>query len=68
MCSLLGGRRLHRRCGAGLGRCQGGFCSPLVHKILAREMGVSMKDVTMDEQGTYIVTGYTKEAEDEQTV
>ena len=31
---------------AGMGRCQGGFCSPRVTKILARELGMDQKNVT----------------------
>lgn len=31
---------------AGMGRCQGGFCTPRVIKILARELGVLTEDVT----------------------
>jgi glycerol-3-phosphate dehydrogenase len=31
---------------AGMGRCQGGFCTPRVIKILARELGIRMEDVT----------------------
>ena len=35
-----------RRCRAGMGRCQGGFCLPRITEILAREKGISMSDVT----------------------
>lgn len=31
---------------AGMGRCQGGFCSPRVIKILARELRISVESVT----------------------
>ena len=34
-----------RRVRAGMGRCQGGFCSPLVIEILARELGVSEYEI-----------------------
>ena len=37
---------IKRRTRAGMGRCQGGFCSPRVMEILAEEMGVSPLDVT----------------------
>lgn len=47
---------IKRRCNAGMGRCQGGFCGPKVHKILARELGVPPKEIMMDEDGTYILT------------
>ena len=52
---------IKRRCGAGLGRCQGGFCGPRVHEILARELGVSPKDILMDEDGTWLLSGAVKE-------
>jgi glycerol-3-phosphate dehydrogenase len=31
---------------AGMGRCQGGFCTPRVVKILARELGMSEEKIT----------------------
>jgi glycerol-3-phosphate dehydrogenase len=34
------------RCRPGMGRCQGGFCGPRIVKILARELGISEKEVT----------------------
>ncbi len=52
---------IKRRTGAGMGRCQGGFCGPRVHEILARELGVSPRDIPMDEDGTYILTSPIKE-------
>lgn len=52
---------IKRRCNAGMGRCQGGFCSPRVHAILARELGVSEKEILMDEQGSFIITSAIKE-------
>ncbi|MGI6433234.1 MAG: NAD(P)/FAD-dependent oxidoreductase [Sphaerochaetaceae bacterium] len=51
---------IKRRCNAGMGRCQSGFCGPLVQKILARELGVSDVDILLDEAGSYILTGATK--------
>lgn len=52
---------IKRRCNSGMGRCQGGFCGPKVHEILARELGVSPLDILMDKEGSYILTGSTKE-------
>ena len=49
-----------RRCNAGMGRCQGGFCGPRVQEIIARELGVDQTQVLMDQEGTYILTGQTK--------
>lgn len=45
-----------RRCGAGMGRCQGGFCSPVVHELISRELGIPMEDIPMEEPGSYILT------------
>ena len=50
-----------RRCRAGMGRCQGGFCSPRVHEILSRELGIRMEDITLGENDSFIITGKTKE-------
>ena len=49
-----------RRVGAGMGRCQGGFCGPRVQEILARELGLPLEKIMMDQPGTYILTGQTK--------
>lgn len=49
-----------RRCRPGMGRCQGGFCGPLVHGILARELGIPMEKVELDQEGSHILTGTTK--------
>ena len=35
-----------RRTRAGMGRCQGGFCSPRVTEILCEELGVSPLEIT----------------------
>ena len=49
-----------RRCGAGMGRCQGGFCGPRVVDLLARELGVSPLTILQDRDGSEILTAYTK--------
>ncbi len=51
-----------RRTRGGMGRCQGGFCSPEVIRILAREWGVSYDDITKCGHGSYINKGRTKVA------
>ena len=50
-----------KRCRPGMGRCQGGFCGPRIQEILARELNLDMKDVLKDENGSYILTGKTKD-------
>ena len=46
-----------RRCGAGLGRCQSGFCGPRVLEILSRELGLPPERVFMDREGSRVVLG-----------
>lgn len=46
-----------RRCGSGLGRCQGGFCGPRVLELLARELKIPPSQVFQDRDGSYIVLG-----------
>ncbi len=41
-----------RRTRAGMGRCQGGFCAPLVMQILAEENGVNKQDITKKGKGS----------------
>jgi len=50
-----------RRCGAGMGRCQGGFCGPRVLEVLAGFYGIDPTDVLQDRVGTYVLTSRTKE-------
>lgn len=52
---------IKRRCNAGMGRCQGGFCGPRVQEIIARELNMPLADVYQDRVGTRIITGETKE-------
>ena len=49
-----------RRTRSGMGRCQGGFCSPIVVDILARENGCAFEDVTKFGKGSVINYGKTK--------
>ena len=57
---MLGAVTATARPGAGAGRCQGGFCSPRVHQILSRELGIPMESICLDKQGSFIITGKTK--------
>lgn len=49
-----------RRVGAGMGRCQSGFCGPHVQEIIARELGIDPTEVLMDWAGTWVLCGETK--------
>lgn len=58
---------IRRKCGArsvvavkkrvrpGMGKCQGGFCEPLVVKILARELGIDISEVNYNGKGSQIL-------------
>ena len=49
-----------RRCGAGMGRCQGGFCGPRVHELLSRAQGVPPEQIMQDKTGSWLLCGETK--------
>ena len=51
---------IKRRTRSGMGRCQGGFCSPIVVDIIAREKGMAFEDVTKFGKGSVINYGKTK--------
>lgn len=46
-----------RRTRAGMGRCQGGFCTPRVMEILARELKCDITEITKNGKGSEIVSG-----------
>ena len=51
---------LKHRLRSGMGRCQGGFCTPLLVEILARELNVSPMDVEKGSCGSKLLIGKTK--------
>lgn len=52
---------IKRRTRAQMGRCQGGFCMPLIVELLARENGVDVTEVTKFGKGSEINFSKTKE-------
>ena len=50
-----------RRTRAGMGRCQGGFCSPKVMEILARELDIPLSQVTKSGKGSEWILGSNKD-------
>lgn len=56
-CSVDG---IKRRAGAGMGRCQGGFCGPRVLDLLARELHENPLNILQDGDGTKILIEETK--------
>lgn len=50
-----------RRTRAQMGRCQGGFCSPYIIKLLAEELKIPCEQITKNGKGSELITGKTKE-------
>lgn len=50
---------IKRRVRPGMGRCQGGFCSPLVTNIIAQETGLKPEEITKNGDGTEFLYGPT---------
>ena len=49
-----------RRTRAGMGRCQGGFCTTFITELLAKEQGIDETKVTKFGGGSYMLCGKTK--------
>ena len=52
-----------RRVRAGMGRCQGGFCSTRVMEIISRELGIPMRDIRKGAGHSEIAVLAVKEAD-----
>ena len=50
-----------RRCNAGMGRCQGGFCGPRVLELISRTRGIDPLDVLQDKAGSNVLLCETKQ-------
>ncbi len=53
---------IKRRTRAQMGRCQGGFCSPRIIEILARELGVPMEEITKNGGASTYIVGTAKDS------
>ena len=51
---------IKRRTRAQMGRCQGGFCTPRLVHILARELGIDPTRITKHGPGSELLLGKTK--------
>ena len=49
-----------KRVRPGMGRCQGGFCSPLVAQIIAEHQGIALEQVTKSGEKGFLFFGSTK--------
>lgn len=59
-CGAKSVKGVKKRVRPGFGLCQGGFCEPLIVKILARELNISMEEVLYDKPSSNILTKETK--------
>lgn len=48
---------IKRRVRPGMGRCQGGFCSPLVMQIISEQSGKKLDEINKNGEGSEILTG-----------
>lgn len=51
---------IKKRIRPGMGRCQGGFCSPLVSQIIADYLGVDISEVKKSSEESVVTFGRTK--------
>lgn len=54
---------IKRRARPGMGRCQGGFCEPLILKLLAEELDMDLMEIVKDNQKSKLLFGRTKNNE-----
>ena len=52
---------IKRRTRAQMGRCQGGFCTPSIMRILSRELNIPYESITKSGNSSYMLQGRTKE-------
>ena len=57
-CSTVDG--VKKRCRPGMGRCQGGFCGPLVAKIISEEKNIPLGSVLKAGEGSNLLFGNSK--------
>lgn len=55
-----------KRVRPGMGRCQGGFCMPLVAKLIHEETGIPLADIRKSDTEAVITYGSCKEGRDEE--
>lgn len=49
-----------RRVRSGMGRCQGGFCTPFVLEIMEEKLNLNATEITKKGGGSFVVSGYTR--------
>jgi glycerol-3-phosphate dehydrogenase len=49
------------RCRAGMGRCQGGFCTQHIVRVMEKDFNMNVKDIDLRSSDSYLFTGRTRE-------
>lgn len=49
------------RCRAGMGRCQGGFCTQHIIRIMREQFKLDVKDIKLKSSDSYLFSGWTRE-------
>jgi glycerol-3-phosphate dehydrogenase len=49
------------RCRAGMGRCQGGFCTQHIVRLLEENFGTNVNDIKLKSPKSYLFSGRTRE-------
>lgn len=55
---------IKRRTRAGMGRCQGGFCSTKIMEIIAKEKNITLSEIVKSENQSWIVNNKIKEGKE----
>ena len=58
-------KAMKRRTRAGFGRCQGGYCSTTVMKLIAEEFGLRLEEVNYDNEGSSLVIENAKKVKND---
>ena len=53
------------RCRAGMGRCQGGFCTQHIIRIMEEQFNIDVKDMKLKSSNTNLFYGRTREVKDD---
>jgi glycerol-3-phosphate dehydrogenase len=48
------------RCRAGMGRCQGGFCTQHIVRIMQEQLNMDIFNISLNESSSYLFVGHTR--------
>ena len=59
-CGARSVKGVKKRVRPGFGKCQGGFCEPLIMQILSDELGIDKNRINYSNRGSFILMEKTK--------